>query len=466
MNSAFDIAFNNRQEEQTKTLLEIEGAIPEWLNGSFYRNGPGLFSTKKDSYKHWFDGPAMIHRFKIKEGQVEYSSKYLETKTKKEIFKNEKISYPEFATDPCGSIFNKMKTWYIATNPKVNLTYINDRFIALGETIMQLEIDKETLETIGVHRYTNSKYNVAITTAHPHAVDNKLYNLILKMGMFNFYDILKYDVDSKSSESICKIPIANPAYIHSIGMSENYFILAHFPFECTSLDFLLKKKPFVENFKWKDNKKSIIWIIEKRSGKIISKKKVNPFFAFHFTNAYEENDSLIFDLCSYPNADIIHSFYLDRLEDLAQHLDKARLERYEFDLNTKSIEKSVVSDHALELATIDDRCLRKDYTYLYGLGISNEGPKQFYDQIVKLNVKTGESKIWRDPDYYAGEPKFLPDPNGNSDDDGILISILLNIKNKKKGSKLLILDANTLTEIASCYTPHSIVPGFHNYFLS
>lgn len=44
------------------------GLLPDWLEGTLIRNGPGLFSVGETSYNHWFDGMALLHSFSIKNG--------------------------------------------------------------------------------------------------------------------------------------------------------------------------------------------------------------------------------------------------------------------------------------------------------------------------------------------------------------------------------------------------------------
>jgi len=158
MDNAFDIAFKKTQNEQESIQLKSSGEIPMWVNGSYFRNGPGTFSTSSKRFKHWFDGLAMIHRFDIQNGKVEYASKYLDTNVKESIIDRDSMDFPEFATDPCYSIFQKLKSWFVGVNPKVNIQNINGRLISLGETMMQLEIDEKTLESIGVHNYNNHKF--------------------------------------------------------------------------------------------------------------------------------------------------------------------------------------------------------------------------------------------------------------------------------------------------------------------
>ena len=45
------------------TTSRSQGQLPDWLEGSLIRNGPGTFRVGERRYRHWFDGLAMLHRF-------------------------------------------------------------------------------------------------------------------------------------------------------------------------------------------------------------------------------------------------------------------------------------------------------------------------------------------------------------------------------------------------------------------
>lgn len=47
--------------EMEEVRLEVEGKIPEWLDGTFMRNGAGTFK----GMKHMFDGFALLAKFSI-----------------------------------------------------------------------------------------------------------------------------------------------------------------------------------------------------------------------------------------------------------------------------------------------------------------------------------------------------------------------------------------------------------------
>ena len=57
----------------------------------------------------------------------------------------------------------------------------------------------------------------------------------------------------------------------------------------------------------------------------------------------------------------------------------------------------------------------------------------------------------------------MPHPSGNSEDDGVLLSVVLDTGNDV--SFLLVLDVASLNEVARAGTPYAIPFHFHgNYF--
>jgi beta,beta-carotene 9',10'-dioxygenase len=87
----------------------------------------------------------------------------------------------------------------------------------------------------------------------------------------------------------------------------------------------------------------------------------------------------------------------------------------------------------------------------------------FFDSLVKHDLNTSKVLTWNENDTSPGEPVFVPTPGDEAEDDGVLLSVVLDGKGKR--SFLLVLDAATLRESARAYAPHVIPFGFHgNYF--
>ena len=49
----------------------------------------------------------------------------------------------------------------------------------------------------------------------------------------------------------------------------------------------------------------------------------------------------------------------------------------------------------------------------------------FYSQLIKLDVQSGTTLLWREEGTFPGEPIFVPRPDGDREDDGILLSVVL-----------------------------------------
>ena len=78
--------------------LETVGNIPDWVSGSFYRNGPAVYQWGDAKFKHMFDPSGILQRFEISKGQVSYNSRYIESRNYKGNKEAGDIIYPEVGT--------------------------------------------------------------------------------------------------------------------------------------------------------------------------------------------------------------------------------------------------------------------------------------------------------------------------------------------------------------------------------
>ena len=125
--------FTQTPAELSLARLPIQGQIPAWLSGTLVRNGPGTFQVGEQAYRHWFDGLAMLHKFSFAGGQVSYANKYLQTRSYQSAQEAGKITYSEFATDPCRDLFGRVMAVFwpqITDSAKVSVTRVADRFMA------------------------------------------------------------------------------------------------------------------------------------------------------------------------------------------------------------------------------------------------------------------------------------------------------------------------------------------------
>lgn len=463
----YDLGFGNTENEIQVDNLEIQGKIPGWLQGTLIRNGPGAFTVGEQQYRHWFDGLAMLHKFSINNGKVSYANKYLNTKAYQEAKSTNQISYSEFATDPCRSMFGRVMSVFspkITDSAKVSIAKIAQSYMALAETPIQVEFDPETLESVGVFKYEDRLVG-QMTTVHPQFdfENDTVFNLVTRYHRISHYNIYQIK-DNKKPSKLASLPSNSPSYMHSFGMSKNYFILTEFPLVVNPISLLLWLKPYIENFKWKPERGTPFRIINRHTGELVGQFESDPFFAFHHINAFEQGDELFVDLAAYDDASIIQSYYLDRLKSNKNPIPPGNLRRYRVPLKGKKVSFETISDSCMELPNFDYARLNTDpnYQFVYAVSVNEENKSGFYNQILKVDIKNQKDTFWYEAGCYPGEPVFIGRPGRSEEDDGVILSVVLD---ENAGSSfLLVLDAQSFEEIARANIPQPILFGYHGAY--
>ena len=452
--------FDSLEQETRIDRLPLEGKLPGWLQGSLVRTGPAKWEVGRQTMRHWFDGFAMLHRFGIADGEVSYANRFLQTKAYRAAEEKGEIVYSEFATDPCRSLFARVVSMFspkLTDNANVNLVKLGERYITMTETPIPVEFDGETLETAGVAY----KPPGMLTTAHPHLdrASGGMLNYAAKIGPRNRYRFFRVPPDRNETRVIGELPVKEPAYMHSFGLSERWLVLAEFPLVVNPISIPLSGRPYIENYRWKPELGTRITLLDRSTGEATGPFETDPFFCFHHVNAYEENGSVVVDACTYDDAQIVEDLYLDRLRE-GKPAARAEMRRFKLDLSTKSVAHEQLAE-GLELPRINyGRNNERPYRYTWGI----DAESGWLDRIVKVDTTDREAIGWSEDGCSPGEPVFVAEPDSGAEDAGVLLSVVFDSGSGR--SFLLVLDAADLTELARAEAPHHIPYGFHGQFVS
>jgi beta,beta-carotene 9',10'-dioxygenase len=407
----------------------------------------------------------MLHRFAIADGGISYANRFLESKAFRSAEETGKITYAEFATDPCRTLFGRVAAIFdpkLTDNCCVNVSAYARDVTAFTETTMPLRFAPDTLETLGVFGYGEALKG-QISTAHPHYDAKRAchYNYIADLGLKSVYRLCRIGDDGTQFE-LAAIPVERPAYMHSFGMSADHLILTEFPLVVNPIDLRLSGKPFIQNYRWEAERDLVFHVVEKDTGRLVRTAKADATFAFHHVNAFADGDGLAVDAVTYPDATIIDQLYLARLCAGTPITAIGKLTRFQIPLASEApVTRLTLADLPFELPRINyARHAGKAYRYVWGTGIAAKG--DFLDCIVKIDTATGASARWYAAGLYPGEPVFVPSPSAQAEDDGVLLSVVLDID--KGRSFLLVLDAASLKELARAAAPHAIPFHFHGNF--
>ena len=477
----YRIGFTNLDQEISVKALPIKGTIPSWLSGALLRNGPAQFSTKNSWATNWFDGLAMIHAFSFDQGNVSYANAFLKTTNYQDVQRTGSMRYKGFVQDPCTSTFKRILSLFIPKdrttpslpNANVNITQYADRFVALTETPLPIEFDPATLATVGGLSYNDQLPHRNIhDTAHPHydPIRKEHVGYYTKFGRTSSVNLFTIKDGTTTRNIVASIPVQEPSYMHSFALTEHYAILSMIPLVANPLDFILKDQAFIKNFTWKPERGTTLVVIDRINNKVVGSYPTLPFFTFHHVNAFEKNNQIIMDVIMYPNANVIFESLLSNIladeKDQAPLIDKTKLVRFTIDTTTEQVTHTILSKELLELPRINyEQVNGKEYRYLYAFAQNKEHPIPYVsDFLLKMDVQTREVKKWTQPSCYPGEPVFIAAPNAQHEDDGVVVSVVLDASAER--SFLLILDASTFTELGRAEVPHHIPYGVHGIYVT
>jgi beta,beta-carotene 9',10'-dioxygenase len=402
----------------------------------------------------------MLHRFGIADGEVSYANRFLQTRAYRAAQEKGEIVYSEFATDPCRSLFARAMSIFspkLTDNANVNLVKLGERYISMTETPIAVEFDGDTLETAGVAY----KAPGMLTTAHPHLDRGSggMLNYAAKLGPRNRYRFYLLRPDEAKPEVVAQLPVKEPAYMHSFGLTERWLVLAEFPFVVNPISIPLSGRPYIENYRWKPELGTKITLIDRSTGEAAGPFETDPFFCFHHANAYEENGTVVVDACTYADARIVEDLYLDRLRE-GKPADRAELRRFRIDLASGQVSHEQLAE-GLELPRINyGRSNERPYRYVWGV----DAKSGWLDRIVKTDVESGSTTEWAEDGCSPGEPVFVAAPGAQAEDEGVLLSVVFDSSSGR--SFMLVLDAADLAEVARAEAPHGIPYGFHGQFFS
>lgn len=460
------------QERQVQDVaLEVEGSLPDWLEGTLVRNGPAKFEAGDRELEHWFDGFAMLHAFSIDGGEVTYSNRFLESEVYTASTVQGDLAVGQFATDPCNSVFDRLFTLFSRDtsgndNANVHVAELAGEFVAMTETPMPVRFDPDTLEARG-RLDLDDDLDGDLTTAHPHHDPDRgeTVNYHTRVGRTSTYRVQALPDGERARRTVAEVTTRRPAYMHSFALTPRYVVLSEFPLDVHPLRLALSGDPFVERFRWRPERGTRWIVVDRGTGEVVADPRGEALFAFHHVNAYEEEGVIVADLCAYPDASVLDEQYLDPIRGPEPPSPDAvpRLVRARIPLDGGEVTTRRVVDEPLELPRTHDRAVNgRPYRHVYGIGNRQDPPQEFHNQIVKVDVRDETARTWSEPGTYPGEPVFVAEPEGDAEDDGLLLSVVFEAE--ADTSFLLALDASSLEEVARAETPHRIPFGFHGSF--
>ncbi|MGB3239509.1 MAG: carotenoid oxygenase family protein [Geitlerinemataceae cyanobacterium] len=452
---------------------EIDGEIPPELEGTLFRNGPGLLDVGGQPIHHPFDGDGMICSIAFAQGRAYFRNRFVETEGYLAEKKAGKLLYRGvFGTQKSGGWLANLFDLKLKNIANTNVIYWGGKLLALWEAALPHSLDPHTLETRGLENLDGVLKDDDGFSAHPRIDPNCqwdegqpcLVNFALKSGVSSTITIYEFDPDGTLLRQHAHV-IPGFAFIHDMAITPNYCIFFQNPVKFNPLPFLLGWRGAAECVQFDGSQPTkIILIPRSPQGGDVRVLETEPCFVFHHANAWEDGNRLYLDsICynSFPTVEPQSDFrQLDF--DTVPH---GQLWHFEMDLSEKTVRHEEIEPRCCEFPVLNPHQVGRAHRYLY-LGTAHEATGNHPLQgVLKIDRQTGERQIWSAaPQGFAGEPIFVPRPGSTEEDDGWVL--LLSYDAASHRSNLVILDAGDLSgePLARLHLKHHIPYGLHGSF--
>lgn len=196
-------------------------------------------------------------------------------------------------------------------------------------------------------------------------------------------------------------------------------------------------------------------------------------FIMHHINAFEKSPNhIVFYGTAYRDTKFFNGLEMRRLlnESEVNNIEiESHIRRYDVNLKTGTATSVVMNPnpklstlHTMEMPCINELYRFKEFCFTYGVVLKFDGQNLANITLAKRSFcDVSEDKVWLEPYHYPAEPKFVPKVNPKSEDDGYIVSVVLD--GQKGVSYIGIWDAQTMLLLNRGYLPTAIPYRLHGH---
>ncbi len=442
-------------DELTAFDLNVTGTLPDHLDGRYLRIGPNPANDPGEAY-HWFLGEGMVHGVRIEDGQARwYRNRYV------------RPDAGDFAAN-------------------TNVVQHAGRTMALveaGAPPYELTDELETVGRCGFADDLRSGY-----AAHPHEdpETGELHAVSYCFTRGNRVDYSVLDVDGNVRRQL-EIEVHGSPMMHDFALTEHHVVIYDLP--CTfdiemaarsvprpmrlpaklTLNRVIGRNPLPDPivnrvtrgagvpttlpYSWDPDYPARIGLLPRtaESGSEIRWFEIDPCYVFHTLNAYEvpESGEVVIDAVRHDK--------MFATEFTGPDEGPASLVRFTLDLRAGKVREHRHDEQSQEFPRYDERLTGRRHRFGYSIGF--EGTVAG-DTILKHDVIVGTTATRRlGQGKEASEFCFVPHADDSAEDSGVLMGYVYDRASDR--SDLVLLDAETLEDVAAVHLPARVPAGFH-----
>jgi len=461
--------YQSQPNEYDYWIEDIEGEIPPALNGTLFRNGPGLLDVHGQPLHHPFDGDGMICAIAFDQGRAYFRNRFVRTEGfLKEQEAGKMLYRGVFGTQKPGGWLANAFDIDIKNIANTNVIYWGGKLLALWEAAEPYRLDPKTLDTLGKDTLDGILAPGEAFSAHPW-IDPScnqdggapcLVNFAIKPGFSTKITIYELDAAGKLKRRKSHT-VPGFAFIHDFAITPNYCIFFQNPVTYNPVPFLLGLKGAGQCVDFKSNAPTRILVIPRHGNKPMQVLESEAGFIFHHANAFEQGEQICVDSICYESLTQIEpeTDYRDTDFDA---IAPGQLFRFTLNLADSTVQRQLLLERCCEFPCVHPNQVGRPYRYVY-MGVThNSTGNAPLQAIAKLDLTTGEEQVWSAaPQGFVSEPIFVPHPDAKREDEGWVLALVYDSSHHR--SDVVILDSRDLSQgaIARLHLKHHIPYGLH-----
>ncbi|KIG18464.1 Lignostilbene-alpha,beta-dioxygenase [Enhygromyxa salina] len=362
--------------------LRVEGQLPEGVAGTLYRSGPGQIERFGHRMSHPFEADGVIMAARLDgNGGALGAARVIESAGYLEEQAAGRYLYGTGA--PWGRrVLNTLRGRVKNTGNTRAWTW-RGRLFTIMEACKPTELDPDTLEVLGERDFDGAV--ISAFSAHPHRVARlqTSFNFGLRYGKQTMLDLFALP-DNGEPRLLGSFECGWAGLVHDFVVTENHAIFINCPAKLKLARALLQLGDFSSWFGWAPEQGCEIIVVPFADPGAAKRFTVEPFWVWHFVNAFERGDELVIDYCRY--ADLAS---LTSLGD-GSRIEPPTLHRGTLDLRTGAWRSEQRWERSCEFPRVDSRYEGAEHPHAW-----------FYARdeadgfgLARVDVDTGDADVW------------------------------------------------------------------------
>lgn len=404
----------------------VTGRLPEDLQGTLYRNGPGLFDRGGLRKRSVLDGDGMIQAFTFGSGRVRYRNRFVRTDKFIAEEREGRFRYATWSTQAPGGPLANLFGLSMADQAGVTVVCRGNSLYAFDEATTPFELDPATLITRG-RSDLGLKNDRPLFAAHS-KMDAESGDWVLFGLSYGLDATLYLTTLRKGGHSQRRIHLPRRVYLHDFFVTSRHVLFYLHPAFVQPVSYLLGVGSLLSSLSWRPEEGGLLLVVEREGTAAPLILETEPAWMWHGLNAFENGVEIVADLVAYAAPD--HFLGLDAPATAMMEgrpsppVAPGELRRLHIDLRGRRVREEKIScgDHEFPFVNPRLACRRHRFGYL----TTGKERGTLPTGISRIDTERGSIETFSfGAGIWCGEPVFVPRLRSSGDsqrEEGWLLS--------------------------------------------